>query len=245
MLGAVRDLDVFAEKTQRYLDSLPEERSGELEPLLAAWRLEREQARANMLEYLDGERYRRFVTRFAAFLERPSAGELPLLSAQGEAIAHRVADVLPAVTYERMAAVWAYADALAEPGAPLVRYHRLRISGKFLRYTLEFFEEVLDADAKPLIKAVKELQDHLGDLQDAVVSCGVLRTFLTWGTWEQPARAGQLAPPGIVAPGAAIYLAYRQQELARLLESFPDTWEKVNGPGFGHRLATVLAAVRG
>jgi CHAD domain-containing protein len=244
VLGAVRDLDVFYEKTMHYLDSLPEDRRHELDPLLDAWRAEREQARARMLEYLDGERYRRFTERFTQFLEKPCAGELPILTAQGEAIAHRVADVLPAVAYARMGAVWAYADPLAEMGAPLVRYHRLRISGKFLRYTLEFFEEVLGADAKPLIKAIKELQDHLGDLQDAVVSSGVLRTFLTWGTWQQPARVGRTEPSGIVAPGAATYLAFRQQELQGLLDTFPDTWKKVNGPGFGRRLAAVLAAVR-
>ncbi len=180
-----------------------------------------------------------------AFLEQPAAGELPALTSAARRSPHRVADVLPAVTYERLAAVWAYAGPLAEPAPPLVRYHRLRIAGKFLRYTLEFFEEVLGPDAKPLIRAVKELQDHLGDLQDAVVSCAVLRTFLTWGTWRVPEHAGRTSPPGIVAPGVAVYLAFRQQELQRLLETFPQTWEKVNGPEFGRRLAAVLAAVRG
>ena len=38
MLGAVRDLDVFHEKPMHYLDSLPEERRDDLDPLLAVWR---------------------------------------------------------------------------------------------------------------------------------------------------------------------------------------------------------------
>ena len=244
VLGAVRDLDVIHEKTMRYVDALPEERRHELDPLLDAWRAERDEARARMLAYLDGDKYRRFTERFARFLDEPCAAEMPALTDRGDAIAHRVADVLPAVIYERMGAVWAYAGPLAEPGTPLVRYHRLRISGKFLRYTLEFFEEVLDADAKSLVKAVKELQDHLGDLQDAVVSSGVLRTFLTWGTWQRPQRSGRLEPPAVVAPGAATYLAFRQQELQRLVDTFPETWQKVNGPGFGQRLADVVAAIR-
>jgi CHAD domain-containing protein len=244
VLGAVRDLDVINEKTMRYVESLPEERRHELDPLLDAWRAKRDEARAHMLAYLDGDKYRRFTERFAQFLDDPCAGEMPALTDRGDVIAHRVADVLPAVIYGRMGAVWAYAGPLAEPGAPLVRYHRLRISGKFLRYTLEFFEEVLDDDAKPLIKAVKELQDHLGDLQDAVVSSGVLRTFLTWGTWERPQRSGRIEPPAVVAPGAATYLAFRQQELQRLVDTFPETWQKVNGPGFGRRLANVVAAIR-
>jgi CHAD domain-containing protein len=244
VLGDVRDLDVIHEKTMRYVDSLPEERRHELDPLLDAWRVKRDEARGRMLEYLDGDRYRRFTERFAQFLEQPGAGEMPALTERGDVIAHRVTDVLPAVLYERMGAVWAYTGPLAEPGAPLVRYHRLRISGKFLRYTLEFFEEVLDPDAKPLIKAIKELQDHLGDLQDAVVSSGVLRTFLTWGTWERPERSGRIEPPAVVAPGVASYLAFRQQELQRLVDTFPETWQKVNGPWFGRRLADVVAALR-
>jgi hypothetical protein len=36
-LGAVRDLDVFYEKTRAYLDGLPEERAGDLDGLLVAW----------------------------------------------------------------------------------------------------------------------------------------------------------------------------------------------------------------
>ena len=245
VLGAVRDLDVFHEKTTRYLDLLPEGRRHELDPLLEAWRAEREQARRRLLEYLDGERYRRFVECAARFLEEPGAAELPALTPQGEVVAQRVANVLPAVVYTRMGAVWAYAAALAEPDLPLVRYHRLRISGKFLRYTLEFFEEVLGEDARPLIKAVKELQDHLGDVQDAVVSRGVLHSFLRWGAWQRPKRAGRTKSPGMVVPGVSLYLASRQQELQRLLDTFPATWQKVSGPEFRQRLAAVIGALPG
>ena len=36
-------------------------------------------------------------------------------------------------------------------------------------------------EAKPLISATKGMQDHLGDLQDAVVTCDILRNFLDLG----------------------------------------------------------------
>jgi CHAD domain-containing protein/transposase-like protein len=242
-LGAVRDLDVFYGKTQGYLETLPEECRYGLDPLLAAWRAEREAARARLLEYLDSDQYRRFVARFQEFLEKPEAAELPALAADGSVVPHRVADVLPAVIYQRMAAVWAYAGPLAAPDPPLVRFHRLRIAGKFLRYTLEFFEEVLGPEGRPLIRSTKDLQDHLGDLQDAVVTCGVLRTFLTWGAWNPPRRASH-EPPGVVAPGVAAYLARRQRELQELVDTFPSTWAKVNGPQFGRELATVAVDCR-
>jgi len=240
-LGDVRDLDVFDEKTQHYLDTLPPERRDDLEPLLVVWRGEREAARARLLAYLDGPRYRDFVEGFRTFLDTPGAGALPTLLDDGEALPARVADVLPAALYERMAAVWAYDAPLAAPDPPLVRFHRLRIAGKSLRYTLEFFEEVLGAEAKPLIKSTKSLQDHLGDLQDAVVASNVLRNVLLWGTWELPAKPGKAALQDLVTPGLAAYLAVRQEELRLLVTTFPETWPQIRGPEFGRRLATIVA----
>jgi CHAD domain-containing protein len=109
-----------------------------------------------------------------------------------------------------------------------------------MRYTFEFFEEVLGSDAKPLIGATKDMQDHLGDLQDAVVTCNVLRNFLTWGAWEPPAANARRALTMIVAPGVATYLAARQEELNRLVDTFPAMWVKIRGDGFSTRLAKVV-----
>ena len=95
-----------------------------------------------------------------------------------------MAQVLPGVLYKDMAVVWAFEGQLGGLETPLPRFHALRKACKGLRYTLEFFEDVLGPGARPLIKRVKGLQDHLGDLQDAVVTCGVLRDYLTWGTWR-------------------------------------------------------------
>jgi CHAD domain-containing protein len=148
------------------------------------------------------------------------------------------------VLYDRAAAVWAYDDVIGGPDTPLVRFHRLRIAGKFMRYTFEFFEEVLGPEAKSLIKATKDMQDHLGDLQDAVVSCTILRNFLTWGTWEPPAANARRSMIMVVAPGVAAYLAARQDELHRLVDSFPEMWPTIRGEGFSSRLARVVGSLR-
>ena len=240
MLGAVRDLDVFYEKTMVYLDALPESRRGDLDPLLAVWQERRDHARGAMIDYLDGDRYPRFVEAFTALLDDPGRASLGYIDDDGEARPHRVAHVLPAVLYDRVAGVWAYDDVIAGHDTPLVRFHRLRIAGKAMRYTFEFFEEVLGPDAKPLIAATKEMQDHLGDLQDAVVTCNVLRNFLAWGAWEPPAANARRALAMIVAPGVATYLAARQEELNRLVDTFPEMWVKIRGDGFSRRLAKVV-----
>lgn len=241
VLGAVRDLDVFQEKTQHYVDGLPAECAGDLDGLLAACRAERDKQREHLVAYLDGDRYRRFVERFRETLERP----LHEIAAQhtGDPRPMRVAQVLPGVLYRDMGVVWAFEGRVDGPDTPLPEFHALRKGCKGLRYTLEFFEDVLGLGARPLIKKVKNLQDHLGDLQDAVVTCGILRDYLTWGTWRHSGHSLPGPIEIIVAPGEARYMAVRQEEMERLVRTFPDVWPTVAGPEFSRELATVIADI--
>ncbi len=241
VLGAVRDLDVFQVKTQRYLDGLPAERSSDLDGLLAACRAERDKQREHLVAYLDGDRYRRFVERLRDLLDQP----LHTLAARqsGDPRPQRVAQVLPGVLYRDMGVVWAFEGRLDGPGTPLPEFHALRKGCKGLRYTLEFFEDVLGPGARPLIKKVKNLQDHLGDLQDAVVTCGILRDYLTWGTWRHSGHSLPGPIEIIVAPGEARYMAVRQEEMEHLVATFPDVWPTVAGPDFSRELATVIADI--
>ncbi len=243
-LGSVRDLDVFWDKTQRYLDALPPAQAGDLHPLREAWEAEQERAREQMLIYLDGDRYARFCERFAEFLQTPSAEGLPALTKKGEAVPRRLRHVVPVAVYQRLADIQAYDEWVTRPDVPLERLHRLRIAAKGLRYTLEFFEEVLSPQAKDLIKQIKKLQDHLGDLQDAVVASNLLRDFLTWGTWGH-AEDKKLSLPTepVVAPGVATYLADRQIELQRLLDTFPQAWAYFQGREFKQTVAVAVATL--
>lgn len=235
-LGAVRDLDVFLEKTLAYLETLPESRRDELEPLMAAWRREYETRRGAMVAYLDGRRYARFIDYLGDLLAGP-----PERLAATHVPAPSVGQVLPALLHRDLADVLAAGSLLAGPEASLARFHRLRIAGKALRYTLEFFEAPLGRGAGPLIEATKRLQDHLGDLQDAVVSCGILRDVITWGSWAPPSAAHPTHTDVVLAPGVARYLAWRQEEMERLVATFPAVWPSVAGEEFGGGLARLLA----
>jgi len=146
--------------------------------------------------------------------------------------------------YQRLAAVRAYDEWVTGPDVPLERLHQLRIAAKGLRYTVEYFREVLGPEAKTFIRQVKGLQDHLGDLQDAVVASNLLRDFLTWGTWgraqakkSRPARLGE----SIIAPGVAAYLTARQTELQHLVETFPQVWTRFQDPEFNQLVASIVA----
>ncbi|MGD2144913.1 MAG: CHAD domain-containing protein, partial [Anaerolineae bacterium] len=240
MLGTVRDLDVFWDKTQSYLDALPPERQSDLMPLREAWEAEREQARERMLAYLDGDRYAKFKERSAELLQTPGAWGRSTLTKKGEAVPHRVRHVVPMEVYERMAGVLAYDEWVTGADVSLKRLHRLRIAGKRLRYALEFFEEVLAPQTGDLIKQTKKLQDHLGDLQDAVVASEVLRDFLTWGTWGHKKKAKTPKEP-VVAPGVAIYMADKQAELQRQLITFCEVWAYFQSPEFKQTVAVIVA----
>ncbi len=243
-LGAVRDLDVFHEKTQHYLDQLPVERRAELDLLMAAWQTEHDRARGELLAFLDDAAYARFKIEWRKLLRTPGTGAAPGIPEEGEPLTYRVRDVLPVVLLGGLAAVRAFDATFEKKDVPLTRYHQLRIASKRLRYTLEFFEPVLAPEAKTLIEQIKRLQDHLGNLQDAVVTCNVLRDFLMWGEWHSTSavrkrkRAGAL----VVAPGVAAYLATRQAEIQQLIATFPEAWQPVLSPEFRQQLLALLLA---
>ena len=243
VLGAVRDLDVFWEKTQRYLDDLPEDQRSGLAPLREVWQARRGVARQKMLQYLDGNRYRQFRDRFGEHLAKPGAVNLPPLSPDGEPLPNRLRELVPVAVFQRLAAVRSYDEWVTGPDVPLERLHLLRIAAKRLRYTLEFFQEVLGPEAKASISEVKALQDHLGDLQDAMVASGILRDYLTWGTWGhgEPSDKRYPTPVTIVAPGVAAYLAARQSELQRLISGFPQAWGPVRSRKFSQLVTSALA----
>jgi CHAD domain-containing protein len=228
-LGAVRDLDVFVEKVVAYRDTLPEAQQNSLEGLLAVLEERREAARQRMIAYLDGKKHRRFVKRLARFVETKGLGSAPPEIEDYDLRPDRVRHVAPLAIYERLASVRAYDKWLSIPsdqpelveGPPLARFHALRIACKRLRYTLEFFQEVLGPGAKAVVKEVVALQDHLGALQDAAVASEILRDLST-------------------LPGVEDYLAARQSEVQELLATFPEIWSRLTSAEFSQRIAQAV-----
>ena len=224
-LGPVRDLDVFEEKARRYLTSLPADQAGQLTGLLAAWHTERVAARERMLAYLDSGRHARFVERFGRFLTTRGAGARP--DPVGQPIPYQVQHIAPRLLYTRYEAVRAYEPLL--DSAPIELLHALRIDFKQLRYALEFFGPVLGGETRVVIREVKTMQDHLGDLNDADVAIRLLHDFL---------KSGSRGSDGLVA-----YLRNREEEKARLLATFPAAWMHYNRAKVSRNLALAVAVL--
>ncbi len=242
-LGPVRDLDVFRAKIDSYLSTLPVEQQHDLDGFLAVLLARRDSARERMNSYLDSAKYRRFKERLGQFVETEGMGSRPIAFDGDEPPPHRVRHVAPMVIYQRLAAVRAYHDWVSVPHPPTERLHSLRIASKRLRYTLEFFREILGPSAKALIKSIVVVQDHLGNLQDAVVACALLDDFLQRGTWGPDGDPNVEAVALVDTPGVEAYLAAKRQEHDHLLETFPDVWQMLQEQEFSRMVAEAIAAL--
>lgn len=225
-LGGVRDLDVFLERAEQYRDKLTPTRQTELDPMFRHWQKRREQARAVMTHWLDSDNFEEFEQRFQTFVETPKAG---IIKSEDNTIQPRlVRHIAPALIWEAYARVRAYEDILAD--APIETWHALRIEGKRLRYTLEFFSEDLGPKAATLIATVTRMQDHLGNLNDADVDAQALTQFLA----EYDGKDTEL-------PAVRAYLSSRLAERARLRARFMPIWTAVIGPRFRRQLGLAVA----
>jgi CHAD domain-containing protein len=241
ILGQVRDLDVAREKTAAYLDS-DAGTGADLTPLLRSWDGAHRTARDALEAYLESEAYFAFKRDFGAFL----SGPLPPREAapdRGEAVPEQVRYVAPFVIHRHIGELRAYDAWVADGPASLEIYHQLRIVGKRLRYTLEFFGDCLGPEVGTAIDMLKRLQDHVGDLQDAVVASNRLRNFWIWGTWDPPSEKEYLPvrPQTIIAPDVARYHAEKQGEIQRLTESFQDVWQPFSTTEFSRLIAAAVS----
>jgi CHAD domain-containing protein len=243
-LGRVRDLDVFRVKIHAYLAALPEAQRDSLDSLLSALEDRRHIDRQRMLAHLNSPKYAKFRVRIEEFVETEGMGSLPMGLDNGEPRPYRLRHVAPLVIYERLASVRAYDEWISIPNPPLARLHALRIACKRLRYTLEYFREVLGPGTKGLIQEIVAVQDHLGDLQDAVVASEILNAYLEAGTWGQSPGQPRALP---TAPerdwGVEAYLAAKQVELEQLLDTFPSVWQQIKNTMFTQKIAKVVSVL--
>ena len=228
-LGAVRDLDVLLEAAIAHQAGLSPAEAAAFEPLVSAWRDEREVARIVLLRELDSPAYVRLVEDYRVFVV--AEGEAALAPASPVS-PHRVRDTAGSRIWLAYEQVRAYESVLR--WADIETVHQLRIASKWLRYTLEFFREALGPEVDLLIPRVVALQDHLGWLHDADVTIAITRQFLV-------ANAGTLTREETHVIGT--YLAGRERELARLRRTMGVPWRGVSGIAFRRLLGRAVSGL--
>lgn len=195
-----------------------------------------------MLAYLDSEKYAGFKKDFLDFLSVPETWAQPATTRKHDALPHRVRDVLPSILYARLADISAYSEWVEGPHVSVERLHRLRIAAKGLRYTLEFFEDMLGENAKAMIGELKKFQDHLGNLHYAMVSIDLLGSFLETGEWGSLAKRKISGEKELSENMRKIegYLKYKEEELQVLLDTFPETWGRIWNEEFSERIENMV-----
>jgi CHAD domain-containing protein len=171
VLGAVRDLDVLVARLREEAAGLGDPDEKAAARLLRALTRERKRARTALLRALDGDRYLQLLDRFESELAalEPTGADVSLASlARRELKTLRTAvRALPADPED---------DAL----------HALRKLGKRARYAAEL------ARHDETVRRAKQLQDVLGEHQDAVVAQERLRALASGAPPAEAIAAGRL-----------------------------------------------------
>ncbi len=157
-LGAARDFDVQLAELDRYCSSLSALERLAAAPLRARLQADRAQARAHMIRALDSDAMQQWLQT----LRLASASS----SAAAPAGAAPAATVMPGRVQKRFRNLRKEVRSL-RPRSPMEKYHVVRRRAKLLRYALEPGVELFGKPAEEMLRALRRLQDGLGEHQDA------------------------------------------------------------------------------
>ena len=208
-LGEVRDLDVQLGRLEGWVSDAAPEDQEPLTALRAVFEGRRAKARKAMLRVLDSRRYERLVTSFAGFLQKGP-------SRRAAGARQPIMEAAPGLVRKPYRKVRKLGDPLTAESSG-EEFHELRKKGKRLRYALEFLSEIYGEPIKEFIGPLKDLQDVLGDHQDAEVATSHLRELSV-----ARGRGRKLPPETIFVMGG---ISHRYEIQARELRSrFPETY---------------------
>jgi CHAD domain-containing protein len=207
-LGKVRDADVLANrlKTQAssHLDDADQEGFSQL---LDSLSVERQNARKELLEILDSDRY-------LDLLDELSAAAVAPPFRQGFDVSVR-ADRATIPLVRRPWKKLRKAVETLDPYPDNQALHQVRIKAKRARYAAEAAAVAVGKRARRFAKALARLQDVLGDHHDAVSAEAWLRLAAVAAPVGEVFVAGELA-------------AVQRYEQSALRDSWRSVWESVN-----------------
>jgi CHAD domain-containing protein len=221
MLGAVRDLDVLSDNLRGYA----QQHDLAWEDILAFLAQERHQAFTLLMAWLESREYAEFLGRYTRFVTTQGKGSIP--HSNTSPIPFKVRHVMPVLLYQQLSHVLAYDELF--PTDHTETLHELRIACKALRYSLNFFDDLLGSSAKLFHNDVKGLQDYLGLLNDAVVA----HTRLS-SEWLDASMQAQLAP----------YVAELLATQHTLMRGFPSRWRLFQTRKVQERLSNAVLVLR-
>ena len=183
-LGRVRDADVMLERLRARAESLPQAGAPSATRVLAALERERTAAYGELREVMRSERY---LSLLDALVE---AAREPVFVGDATASAK---EVLPRLVRRPWRSLAKAAKAVGDSAAD-EDLHAVRIRTKRVRYAAEAVAPAVGKKARSFAADAAELQEILGDYNDAVVAESWLRDYSTRArSSETVFAAGELA----------------------------------------------------
>lgn len=89
-----------------------------------------------------------------------------------------------------------------------------------------------------VVSEIKQLQDHLGDMNDADVASQFVERFLDgWKKHRRTLSSASKQKPETIK----LYLANKVAEREHWVNTFPKAWQQFNSPEFRRHLALAVA----
>jgi CHAD domain-containing protein len=168
LFGSVRDLDVLIERVDEAASRLPDERDT-VPAIVDALQEDRRVRHVELVDALGSPRYRHLLDELVE-----ASGSPPLAAGvDGQRRVRPALRRLAGKTWRRLARAVKRLD--ADPSDEDL--HEIRKRAKRARYAAELSAGVLGKDADKLAGRLEDLQDVLGELQDAVVAEQRLRSI--------------------------------------------------------------------
>ena len=172
LTGPVRDLDVYLIEWDSYTEEFEAGVVEALEPVCELLKRRHEVASATLAAALRAQPARDWLTEWREWLVEPPAAE-PIGAHANRQLGQVVAKHLRRAYGQLMDD-----GRRIEADTPAAEVHNLRKDAKRLRYLIECFASLLpESPQKVFVQRLKELQDNLGEHQDAAVHVAELRAI--------------------------------------------------------------------
>jgi CHAD domain-containing protein len=204
-LGTVRDGDVLVERLRTHAQCLPETEHLAVDRVVSRRATERDDAHAELLDAYRSSRYLELLERLVVAAHEPALNESAAAAAD---------DAIPQVVrgpWRHLRNAVDAIEALDGP-APDEALHDVRKRAKRCRYAAEAVAPVVGKPAREFAKAVADVQDVLGEHQDAVVA----REWLA-------KAAADLGAPEAYAAGMLAGVELTAASVSR--DAFPASWD--------------------
>jgi CHAD domain-containing protein len=219
-LGQARDLDIQIDLLNRCCaEGLEERYKPGYTRLLLRLNQQRAIAQEKVNRTLNDLQTSETLDRIAAHLTKLTAGAdtlylyTPSLYQQAfEAINRNLDEFL------------SYEDFIHDP-ENIAELHAMRIAGKHLRYTLEIFAPIYGNALDPHIRAMKNVQDLLGEIHDNDVWIAWLPDFIEQEQTRIEDYFGNCGPLKRLLPGLHYFMEDRRRVRAEEYQSFLAIWE--------------------